>query len=138
MGFINLNADLNAVTSEFPVAPAGTYPCQITKVEEGESQSGNPKLVIGLTPTVPIECASGTGSKTLSGVELFRASVSLQPQALFTLKELLLAAKVSFTPQGFDKDALLGQQVMVKVTKEQDKEDKSRWFNKVKKFMPMA
>jgi len=135
MSFINLGANLDEVTSEFPVAPAGTFPCQITSAKEDVSrESQQPVLIVQLTPTVPVECQVGKATKMVSGQALFKISVSLQPQALFTLKDLLVAAGVPFSPNGFDPDPLVGKMVNVRVSKEQDKTDPTRWFNKVKRF----
>ena len=83
---IEVGVDQNDVSTDFPIAPAGTYRCLITSVKPGTSQAQKPKLVFGYTPIDPIVCQQEGKDVPVGGREIFRQSVSLAPNALFTLK----------------------------------------------------
>jgi len=135
---LNVGINLNDVDTDFPVADPGMYPCTITKVESGESQSGKAKLVFTFRPTVPVPCQVGKTVKEVTGRDLFRQHVSLDPQALYALKDLLVAAKVAFNGGEFDYEDFLGKEVRVKVSKEPAKNDPDVLVNNVKKVLPIG
>lgn len=131
---IKLDVDLNDVSTEFPIAPAGTYLCLITKVEKGLSQAQQPKLALVMSNQEPIVCQVGNNQETVMGKELFRTSVSLQPKALFTLKQLVVAVGLPLSRE-LDYSQLANKLVKVKVSV-QTVEDST--FNRVEKFLPAS
>lgn len=107
---MEIKVDMTAVDS---LLEAGTYDLVLESVENKVSKSGNPTLAC----TFKVE---GTDRK------LFE-SFSLQQQALFKLRDFLVAANVELKPDGFDTLELLGVRVKANiVTKTYEGKDRNQ------------
>jgi hypothetical protein len=88
-----ISVDLTGVETGVKAIPEGTYSVKVAEAEIVESQSGNPMVKI------VFEVTEGKQK----GSKLFE-NVSLQPQALFKLKALLLALGYDIPDGAFDLD----------------------------------
>lgn len=113
-------------TPDDQIIPEGVYVVEVAKATLGTSQSsGNPMMTVNFNV---IE-GERSGSKLVS-------FMSLQPQALFTLKGFLKALGVD-TSGGvqLSTEEYVGQQLRVKVTVGKDNDGDKR--NNIKKFLPL-
>ena len=88
-----VTVDLTGVETGVKAIPEGRYTVKVAEAELAESQSGNPMLKI------TFEVVEGKKK----GAKLFE-NCSLQPQALFKLKALLLALDYEIPEGAFDLD----------------------------------
>jgi hypothetical protein len=104
-----ISVDLTGVETGMKAIPEGTYSVKITEAELSKSQSGNPMV------KVVFEVTEGKNK----GAKLFE-NVSLQPQALFKLKSILLAVGYDIPDGAFDLDVndLLDLECQVEVAHE--------------------
>ena len=106
-----INLDFTGVQDGFKnVTKAGTYNVKIDKVEAKKSQTGNPYL----------NWETSIIDGEFKGCKLWHVT-SLQPQALFNLRNLLVAAGLD-VPKSvvkIDLDSVLGRIVAAKVVMEE-------------------
>lgn len=136
MSTIKLNANLDDISLDYPLAPAGSYPCIVSKVEEEVNDAGQSSVNVSFTPSIPVECKVGDKTEQVVGRELFRHTIG--PKAMFMLKKLLIATKTPWTAEGFNNEDLIGKSVNVAVTVVQSKDDPSKFFNRVSNYSPAA
>lgn len=89
----SVNVDLSGVETNRKALPEGEYTLVVNSAEMGESQSGN--------PMVKFEFEVSEGAH--KGAKLYE-NCSLQPQALFKLKSLLIGLGFSIPKKAFDLD----------------------------------
>lgn len=87
----SVNVDLSGVEASRKTIPEGTYSVVVNNVESKESREGNPMLAF------EFEVSDGPHK----GAKLYE-NCSLQPQALFKLKTVLLALGVDIPNKAFD------------------------------------
>lgn len=87
----SVNVDLSGVEASRKAIPEGTYEVVVNKVEQKNSRDGNPMI------SFEFEVSDGTHK----GAKLFE-NCSLQPQALFKLKSVLLALGLEIPNKAFD------------------------------------
>lgn len=87
----SINVDLSGVETSKKAIPEGTYEVVVNKAEQKKSKEGNPMI------SFEFEVTEGTHS----GAKLFE-NCSLQPQALFKLKSVLLALGMDIPNKSFD------------------------------------
>lgn len=127
MARISLPVDMNDVdvTANFKVAAPGTYVLEIETVEEKLSQAKQPKLDIRMQIVDDPEFA---------GVKVFE-TCSLQPQALFRLKQLALACGIDIGME-FDTEDFLGArfQAVLDIDTYTGKDNEEKTRNVIKKY----
>lgn len=127
MARISLPVNLEEVdaSSAFKIAPPGAYTVEIETIEEKLSQAKQPKLDIRMQIVDDEEFA---------GTKIFE-TCSLQPQALFRLKQLALCAGIDIGEE-FDTEDFLGARLDVVLDIDtytaRDGEDKQK--NVIKKY----
>lgn len=89
----SVNVDLSGVETNRKAIPEGEYTLVVNSAEMGESQSGNPMIKF------EFEVSEGKHR----GTKLYE-NCSLQPQALFKLKSLLVGLGFSIPKKAFDLD----------------------------------
>lgn len=102
----SVNVDLSGVETSRRAIPEGTYSLVVNQVEQKTSREGNPMIAF------EFEVSEGPHK----GAKLFE-NCSLQPQALFKLKSVLLALGMEIPNKAFDlnlKD-LIGLECEVEV-----------------------
>lgn len=102
----SVNVDLSGVETSRRAIPEGTYSLVVNQVEQKTSREGNPMI------SFEFEVSEGPHK----GAKLFE-NCSLQPQALFKLKSVLLALGMEIPNKAFDlnlKD-LIGLECEVEV-----------------------
>lgn len=102
----SVNVDLSGVEASRRAIPEGTYSLVVNQVEQKTSREGNPMIAF------EFEVSEGPHK----GAKLFE-NCSLQPQALFKLKSVLLALGMEIPNKAFDlnlKD-LIGLECEVEV-----------------------
>lgn len=102
----SVNVDLSGVETSRRTIPEGTYSLVVNQVEQKTSREGNPMI------SFEFEVSEGPHK----GAKLFE-NCSLQPQALFKLKSVLLALGMEIPNKAFDlnlKD-LIGLECEVEV-----------------------
>lgn len=87
----SVNVDLSGVEASRKAIPEGTYEVVVNKAEQKNSRDGNPMI------SFEFEVSEGTHK----GAKLFE-NCSLQPQALFKLKSVLLALGMDIPNKAFD------------------------------------
>lgn len=92
-GSNSVNIDLSEVETSRKAIPEGTYEVVVNSVEQKKSREGNPMI------SFEFEVAEGKHK----GAKLFE-NCSLQPQALFKLKSVLLALGFDIPDEAFDLD----------------------------------
>lgn len=92
-GSDSVNVDLSGVETSRKAIPEGTYEVVVNSVEQKKSREGNPMI------SFEFEVAEGKHK----GAKLFE-NCSLQPQALFKLKSVLLALGFDIPDEAFDLD----------------------------------
>jgi hypothetical protein len=104
-----ITVDMEGVEAGGQIVDDGTYPAVIHEVEEKESSSGNPMLVVKWKIT---------GKKSKGA--LLWDNVSLTPQALWRLKGLLesLGEDVPDSSLDLDLDDLIGKEAQIAVENE--------------------
>jgi hypothetical protein len=116
MALINIAVDMNEVVSEFPVLPLGEYLMKYEKPSlDNSKNSGKPVLKTRIVTCAPTKDINGKDIPV--GRASVMESISLDPNAPFTLKNRLLAANVPFKVENkqtiFDPDHFLGKEVIV-------------------------
>jgi hypothetical protein len=119
MPAIKVSANLNEVSTEFPILPINQeYLCQYDNPELGEGKtSGKPVLKTRMRIMQPSTVE--VDGKTIKTEKLsFIESISLDPNAPYTLKARLIGAKVPFTVESgvtqFNSEDFAGRQVWVR------------------------
>lgn len=87
----SVNVDLSGVETSRKAIPEGTYEVVVNKAEQKNSRDGNPMI------SFEFEVSDGTHK----GAKLFE-NCSLQPQALFKLKSVLMALGLDIPNKAFD------------------------------------
>lgn len=87
----SVNVDLSGVEASRKAIPEGTYEVVVNKAEQKNSRDGNPMI------SFEFEVSDGTHK----GAKLFE-NCSLQPQALFKLKSVLMALGLDIPNKAFD------------------------------------
>lgn len=87
----SVNVDLSGVEASRKAIPEGTYEVVVNHVEQKNSRDGNPMI------SFEFEVSDGTHK----GAKLYE-NCSLQPQALFKLKSVLLALGLDIPNKAFD------------------------------------
>lgn len=87
----SVNVDLSGVEASRKVIPEGTYGVVVNEATQKDSRDGNPMIVF------EFEVSEGTHK----GAKLYE-NCSLQPQALFKLKSVLLALGMDIPNKAFD------------------------------------
>lgn len=114
---------------DFDALPAGWYDVAITKIEEKASgpnakNPGSPYLNFEFT------IIDGEYEK-----RKFWSVASLLPQALFTLKEILVALGEDANSEvDIDTDDLVGRELQVKVNRRPDANSEGDFKNEIKKY----
>ena len=119
MALINIAVDMDSVVSEYPVLPAGEYLMKYElPVADNSKNSGKPVLRTRLVTMTPTKDTNG--KEIAAGKASVLESISLDPNAPYSLKGRLLAAGVPFKvvngQTSFDSDHLNGKEVLVRVT----------------------
>lgn len=89
----SVNVDLSGVEVARKAIPEGTYEVVVNQVEQKKSRDGNPMI------SFEFEVADGAHK----GAKLYE-NCSLQPQALFKLKSVLIALGLEIPNKAFDLD----------------------------------
>lgn len=87
----SVNVDLSGVEASRKVIPEGTYEVVVNEATQKDSRDGNPMI------SFEFEVSEGTHK----GAKLYE-NCSLQPQALFKLKSVLLALGMDIPNKAFD------------------------------------
>ena len=121
MAKFKIPVDLKSVTTEWPIAPAGTYPASIKTTELKVSKKGNPMLVIGLHPLAPVLCMCGDQQKTVQPQDrqiwTWYVVLSDDPQKGISLKQLQTAVGGNWNVgDEIDTNMLIGKMVNVTVS----------------------
>ena len=87
----SVNVDLSGVEASRKVIPEGTYEVVVNEAAQKDSRDGNPMIAF------EFEVSEGTHK----GAKLYE-NCSLQPQALFKLKSVLLALGMDIPNKAFD------------------------------------
>lgn len=87
----SVNVDLSGVEASRKAIPEGTYEVVVNEATQKDSRDGNPMIAF------EFEVAEGTHK----GAKLYE-NCSLQPQALFKLKSVLLALGMNIPNKAFD------------------------------------
>ncbi len=87
----SVNVDLSGVEASRKVIPEGTYEVVVNEATQKDSRDGNPMIAF------EFEVSEGTHK----GAKLYE-NCSLQPQALFKLKSVLLALGMDIPNKAFD------------------------------------
>lgn len=90
-GTSSVNVDLSGVEASRKAIPEGTYEVVVNSATQKDSRDGNPMIAF------EFEVAEGAHK----GAKLFE-NCSLQPQALFKLKSVLLALGIEIPNKAFD------------------------------------
>lgn len=102
---VRIKINLDEIPDSFVVLDAGKYDAKLVECEQKESSTGNPMLVWTWR-------VQGTDRKTD-----LKSFTSLQPHALFGLKEHLQALGVKDGMANLDTDRLIGKKVHLMVSK---------------------
>lgn len=123
MAKFKIPVDLKSVTTEWPIAPAGTYPCRIMTADVQMSKKTNsPMVVLGLHPMQDITCMAGdaqTVVKSTADKPLWKFYIVLTEKGAISQKQAEQALGASWNMgQELDTNEFLGKMVNVKVSVE--------------------
>lgn len=108
-GGLFIPIDLTTVTNDFEPLPEGVYVVQVEKVEPAKSKAGHNMVAITMNVVEPVEFMGRKGF----------TNISLQPKALWKLKEFVEACGVPYDGGGVNLELARGVQCLVKVMQEQ-------------------
>lgn len=123
MAKFKIPLNLKDVTTEWPIAPAGTYPAAIKNVDLKQSKKGNWMLVVALSPLSPVTCMCGDAQKVIQPTDkplwTWYVVISEDSNKAISLKQLQDATGFAWNMNDeVDTNVLLGKMVNIKVAVE--------------------
>ena len=123
MAKFKIPVDLKSVSTEWPIAPAGTYPSVIKTAElKMSKRTNNPMVVLGLHPMQPLTCMAGQNQVIVEPSRekpLWNFYIVLTEAGAISQKQIEQAIGATWNMgQEIDTTELIGKQLNVTVSVE--------------------